>query len=116
MKRVYFFLAAVLSGILAHSQGDSVMFNLEWQKQSALVPALSSVYDGYDRPYLYVASRNGGLQVFDVSSPDTGIVVKTLPTSLFNNLEVMNVCQRGNYLFWPWETSLVMRYRPRALP
>ncbi len=99
MKRVYFFLAAFFSVVLAYSQGDSVMFNLEWQKQSALVPALSSVYDSYDRPYLYVASRNGGLQVFDVSSPDTGIVVKTMPTSLFNNLEVMNVCQRGDYLF-----------------
>lgn len=99
MKRVYFFLAAFLSVVLAHGQSDSVMFNLEWQKQSALVPALSSVYDGYDRPYLYVASRNGGLQVFDVSSPDTGIVVKTMAASVFNNLEVMNVCQRGNYLF-----------------
>lgn len=78
---------------------DTVNLNLEWERRNALVQGMSMVYDEANRPYLYVASKNGGLQIFDVSQPDTGLLVQTIPTPQFDSLEVMNIFQQGNYLF-----------------
>lgn len=60
---------------------------------------MTMVPDANDRPFLYVASKEGGLKVFDVSDPTEANLVSRIETSNFNNLHVMNVSQTENYLY-----------------
>lgn len=99
MRKVLLLIWGLFLLIESRAQNDTVFLAKDWQRQSALVPALSSVYDVQNRPYLYVASRNGGLQIFDVSLSDTALLVKTITTGQFDTLEVMNVYQEGDYLY-----------------
>jgi len=52
------------------------------------------------RPYLYAAIKNGGLLVLRLGQAKTGPqAVARLNTSTFANLDVMNLVQRGDYLY-----------------
>src|SRR5688572_26679869 len=48
-------------------------------------------HDALDRPYLYVAGKEGGLRVYDISNLATPVLVRTIPITLLENLEVMNL-------------------------
>lgn len=58
---------------------------------------LTSRHDNLNRPYLYVAAKEGGLKIFDVSG--TPLLVKTIAITNFSSLHVMNISQNGNYLY-----------------
>ena len=60
---------------------------------------MTMIHDQRDEPFLYVANKEGGLTVYDVSTLTSPSLVTTIPVSDFDNLHVMSLSQSGNYLF-----------------
>lgn len=57
------------------------------------------LHDVQDRPYLYIAKKEGGFDVYDVSDIKNPSLKKNIPLSSLGNMHVMNVSQQGNYLY-----------------
>jgi len=60
---------------------------------------MTMIHDELNRPYLYVANKEAGLTVYDISTVSAPTLVATVPTSLLDTLDAMNVSQSGNYLY-----------------
>lgn len=60
---------------------------------------ITMTHDQMGQDYLYVANKEAGLRVYDISNPNTPVSVAQVPTSQLGNLEVMNVEQQGSYLY-----------------
>jgi hypothetical protein len=58
---------------------------------------LSAHRDAGGRPYLYVAAKDGGLRVYEISGAP--VLKKTIPVSALGGLHVMNLSQTGTRLF-----------------
>jgi hypothetical protein len=58
---------------------------------------MTAKHDQQGRNYLYVAAKEGGCKVYDISS--TPQLLKTITISQLGSLEVMNLSQSGNFLF-----------------
>ena len=61
--------------------------------------AMTMIPDNRELPYLYVANKSEGLTIYDISdlsSPE--LIGEVIPEAL-DFLHVMNLVQRGNYLF-----------------
>jgi hypothetical protein len=58
---------------------------------------MTAKHDQQDKDYLYVAAKEGGLKIYNLLP--NPVLVKTIPVSQLNALEVMNLSQSGNYLF-----------------
>ena len=57
------------------------------------------VQDRLGRPMFYVAAKEGGLRIFDVSDITQPVLKQMIPLSGFYGQEVMNVHQDGPYLY-----------------
>lgn len=57
------------------------------------------IHDQNNQPYLYVANKEGGLKVYNISTITSPALVATIPTTQFDTLDVMNLSQQGNYLY-----------------
>ena len=57
------------------------------------------MHDELNRPYLYIANKESGMKVYDISAVATPSLVATLPINLYDSMEVMNLCQSGNYVY-----------------
>ena len=55
--------------------------------------------DRLDRPYLYIASKEGGLRIFNISDLSAPQSVKVIPTADLGGLQVMSLEQYGRYLY-----------------
>ncbi len=55
--------------------------------------------DNTGRPYLYIASKEGGLKIADISNPALPVPIDTIPTSAFNGYHVMSLTQSGQLLY-----------------
>ncbi|MBL7883993.1 MAG: T9SS type A sorting domain-containing protein [Bacteroidia bacterium] len=64
-------------------------------------PALPQkpIADRLNRPYVYVAAKDGGLIVFNTSVITAPTIAHTIGINLFDTLHVMNIHQEGNYLY-----------------
>lgn len=60
---------------------------------------MTMMHDELNRPYLFVANKEAGLKIYDISVIATPSLVATVPTSLYDALDVMSVSQNGNYLY-----------------
>jgi len=60
---------------------------------------MTMLHDRNDKPYLYVASKEGGLKIYDLTNLASPILIKTIEVSSLNSLHVMNLSQSGNYLY-----------------
>jgi len=58
---------------------------------------LTSKHDNLGRPYLYIAAKDGGLKIFNITTTPT--LIKTIAISNFGSLHVMNLSQQGNFLY-----------------
>lgn len=54
-------------------------------------------HDITGKPFLYVASKDAGLKIYNVASDP--ILVQTIPAARFHSLHVMNLSQRGELLY-----------------
>ena len=76
--------------------------NIQWQADigstcSSMV--MTMMHDTQNRPYLYVANKEAGLKIYDISNIAAPSLVYLIPTLLFDTLDVINVSQSGNFLF-----------------
>ena len=55
--------------------------------------------DQTGRPFLYIAAKEAGLQIYDISDLESPQFVTSVPISDFGNLQAMNLDQGGNYIF-----------------
>jgi hypothetical protein len=60
---------------------------------------MTMIHDELNRPYLYIANKEAGLTVYDISTLSLPTLVATVPVNSLDTLDVMNVSQRGNYLY-----------------
>lgn len=60
---------------------------------------MTMIHDALDRPYLYVAQKEGGLQIYDISDLDTPAHIANVPITSFGSLDVMSVSQSGGYVY-----------------
>lgn len=60
---------------------------------------MTMMHDVLDRPFLYVANKEAGLTIYDITNPASPSLAKTIPTTAFDSLHVMSVSQDGNYVF-----------------
>ncbi len=68
---------------------------------------MTMIHDQNDHPYLYVANKEAGLKVYDISVITAPSLVATVATTLFDMLDVMSVSQYGNYLYLAIGNSFV---------
>ncbi|MFN8359210.1 MAG: T9SS type A sorting domain-containing protein [Candidatus Kapaibacterium sp.] len=83
------------------SQIDCPM-NLRWQADIASTCAtmtMTMIHDADERPYLYVATKEAGLNIYDIHNRMQPVLVATVPTSALGSLDVMNLSQNGTYLY-----------------
>jgi LVIVD repeat len=73
--------------------------------QQSQIPAscnaipLTMLHDQQDKPYLYVANKEAGLKIYDVTDLKIPKLVATVSTKSFSSLHVMNLTQDGNYIY-----------------
>ncbi len=60
---------------------------------------VTMIHDGLNRPYLYVANKEAGLKIYDITTISTPSLVATVPVNLYDSLHVMNLSQSGNYVY-----------------
>lgn len=60
--------------------------------------AMTMIHDQNNLPYLYIANKEAGLTIYDISTINTPTPVAEVPISSLGNLEVMNLYQHGDYL------------------
>lgn len=76
--------------------------NIQWKSDIASTcnfMIMTMMHDDLNRPYLYVANKEAGLKIYDISVITSPTLVATVSTNLFANLDVMNISQSGNYLY-----------------
>ena len=100
-KLIFLFLLATLNCEINYAQSCSSM-NLQLQSSLASVcteMVMTMQHDQLNRPYLYVANKEAGLRIYDISNLAAPVLVSTVPISLYDSLEVMNLSQDGTYLY-----------------
>lgn len=103
-RRLHFvvlFLVCVLLSLSAKSQSCST---LSLQYQSSVNGTCSQMFmtmqqDQMGRPYLYAAAKEGGLQIYDISTLSNPSLVSGVFISSFQGLHVMNVSQDSVWLY-----------------
>lgn len=60
---------------------------------------MTMMHDALNRPYLYVANKEAGLKIYNISVISTPSLVATVPISLYDSLHVMSLSQDGNYVY-----------------
>ncbi len=76
--------------------------NLQWQSDIASTcnfMTMTMQHDDLNRAFLYVANKEAGLKIYDISSLSSPLLVATVPINLFDSLHVMNITQSGNFVY-----------------
>ncbi len=74
--------------------------SLRWEYPTPNQLPLTAIEDRQGKPYLYVAQKDGGLLILDISNPNTSpTIASSIPTSQLEQLDSMNLTQQGNFLF-----------------
>lgn len=91
----------LFSNYFSKSQGCSG-FNIKKESEIASTCsgiAMTMIHDVTGKAYLYVANKEAGLKIYDISTIASPNLVKTIPISQFGNMDAMNLTQSGNYLY-----------------
>lgn len=105
MKHIFIFLKTLLTLVSAYaSLYAQSCNNLNLQFQSDIPSTCASLTmtmrpDALNRPFLYVAQKEGGLQIYNISDLQQPMLAQSLPVTLFHSLDVMNIYQDGFYLY-----------------
>lgn len=99
--RIIFILYFLFSIVTVKSQScSSLNFNLESEIPSACNEmTMTMLHDQSNLPYLYVANKEAGLKIYNISNVNSPQLISSVNTSLFDSLDVMNLTQSGNYLY-----------------
>jgi hypothetical protein len=89
--------ALFASAAAAPAAGPLVFEHLHDIPSTCAAETMTARGDGAGRPFLYVAAKEGGLRIYDISGAPS--LVKTIPTSALGALHVMSLEQSGERLF-----------------
>lgn len=81
---------------------DCKNLNLTWKADipsSCSTMTMTMIHDAAGKPYLYVANKEAGLKIYNISNIGSPVLEKTLEPALFDTLDVMNLCQQGHYVY-----------------
>jgi hypothetical protein len=97
-------ICTVLTAGLLHADGSSQQCEVSIQHRSDIVSTcnhivMTMMHDDLGRPYLYVANKEAGFTVYDISTIASPTLVATIPTGALDSLDVMNVTQSGTYVY-----------------
>lgn len=96
-KRLFIVAGLLTAGML---NGQTVTFTHVADKfYSNVYSGYTPVFDKLGRPYLYVASKELGLTIYDINTPSNPVLLQTIPVASFNNLKPNSLTQDGNYLY-----------------
>jgi len=88
------------SCLVAASCAAAAEWELVWEFETPNQLPMAIGVDGLDRPYLYVALKNGGLGVLDVSDrASTPRQVARMDINRFLRMDVTNLTQHGKLLY-----------------
>lgn len=102
MKKQLLFTLLVLFGAFNLYSQKCANLNIQHQADIATTcnkMTMTMLHDAQDRPYLYIAKKEGGLDIYDISDIKNPVLKKNIPSSDLANVDVMNVTQQGNYLY-----------------
>lgn len=60
---------------------------------------LTMIKDNQGFQYLYVANKEGGLKIYSIANINSPVLLSSISTLQFDTLDVMNIDQKGNYLY-----------------
>lgn len=60
---------------------------------------MTMLHDQLARPFLYVANKEAGLKIYDISVLSSPMLIASVPINQYGGLEVMNLTQAGDYLY-----------------
>ncbi len=98
-------IVSILSFVFAiHSSGQCSMHPVSMNHESDIQfqnpkECMSAIHDQQGKNYLYVAGKERGLVIYDVSNIAAPMQIDSIKTSDMQNMEVMSVSQNGNYLY-----------------
>ncbi|MBK7560495.1 MAG: hypothetical protein IPQ06_09720 [Chitinophagaceae bacterium] len=101
-KRYYGILLFIIAFHSILRAQDCGKFSIIQQSQiagSCNAITLTMLHDQQNRPYLYVANKEAGLKIYDITDLKKPRLAAIVPTSLFASLHVMNLAQDGNYVY-----------------
>ena len=97
MTKIYILLfIGLINFNKIHAQFE---FKPIWEKDVFPNNPYTIQFDQLDRPYFYVANDNGGLRIFKNEASSFPIQIDQLFNSNWAFLKLMDVTQRGNYLY-----------------
>ena len=76
--------------------------NLELKAEipsSCVTMTMTMMHDQQTKPYLYVANKEAGLKIYNITTISAPSLVATVPISLLESLEVISLTQQGNYVY-----------------
>ena len=79
--------------------GTDVVLSQQWETESVAYLPQGMVYDELNRPYLFLAAKGAGLLVLNDNGDLAPTQVAQIPIDDLFSLDVMNIVQRGNYLY-----------------
>ena len=99
--RSIFTLLAVFAFLNSNSQDCSRMsFTLQSQiPANCTAISMTMLHDQQGLPYLYVANKEAGLKVYNITDLKKPKLAGTISTKSFASLHVMNLTQEGNYVY-----------------
>ena len=101
MKLIRFalFLICIHNFFQAQSCSDLNIKLTSEIKSSCNALPMTMLHDQLDRPYLYIANKEGGLKIYNISNIEKPYIVDSIKTTTFESLDVMNLHQDGNFLY-----------------
>jgi len=92
--------AVLLFGLAANAGAQPDRLTVAWEYPTPGLSPQAMLWDGLGRGFLYVALKNGGLSVLDVSRPDLAPTrVASVGTTSFKGLHVMHLTQQKELLY-----------------
>lgn len=70
-----------------------------WERSFPLSSQCLAIKHDSTKPFIYVAGKERGLLIYNVSDINNPIQVDSVPVSMMNNMQVVNVEQSGNYVY-----------------
>lgn len=76
-----------------------VNLQFHWERSFPLSSQCLAIKHDSLKPFIYVAGKERGLLIYNVADINNPIQVDSVPISLMNNMQVVNVEQSGNYVY-----------------
>ena len=100
LRKIFFLLACILPPFLRAQDSGSLHFVTESEIPSGCSSmCMTMLHDRQDMPVLYVANKEAGLKIYDITAPKVPQLKATIPAAQLDSLDVMNLSQQGNFLF-----------------